>query len=133
MKGRHKFPKYKENAPVKRALLLILVSSFVAPAYADCAARFGRFCVFDPEHVVLEGDVSCQVGGEFEFTQKFGRPYRGVHGRVSLTIDRPISRNVELRFGLEHRSYLETTSDGGLNIALVGLSWRPFRKGGAKQ
>lgn len=52
--------------------------------------------------------------------------YRGSIGRLAVSVDVPIRSHFTVRYGIEHRSYIETNRDRGEERGLVGFSWRPF-------
>ncbi|HVZ33558.1 MAG TPA: hypothetical protein VG963_14100 [Polyangiaceae bacterium] len=110
----------------RRIAVALLASLLVPAARADCALTFGRFCVFDPANVLIEGEASWQISGDFTYTLA-AQTYRGSIGRLAVSVDVPIRSHFTVRYGIEHRSYIETNRDRGEERGFVGFQWRPFR------
>lgn len=84
--------------------------------------------LFDPAGLTFEADTSWQASGDFTYHDRFGRPYDGAIGRAAITMDIPLTNEFQLRYGIEHRSYLQDNGDRGEERAIAGLTWRPFRR-----
>lgn len=84
--------------------------------------------ILDPANLTIEAESSWQAFGNTNYLDRHGRPYNGALGRAAIVMDAPLSREVTLRYGLEHRSYIEDFGDRGEERAIVGLTWKPFRK-----
>lgn len=94
----------------------------------ECWIHLFSLCVFDPSNVVLEGDVSRQIGGDFAYhsgAQNYGG---GTLGRLSVYDVVPISKHWTVTYGITHESLLDTRSDPGQERFSVGFVWRPFSR-----
>lgn len=92
----------------------------------NCLITLFGLCLFDPVGIALEGDMSWAAGGMHDYSLE-SRRYDGTIGRIALAVDVPATATITLRYGLEHRSYIETARDRGEERAFIGLVWRPFR------
>lgn len=93
-----------------------------ALALSGCAATKS---LVDPRGLAIEADSSWQASGDFSYRDKFGRPYDGPIGRLAVSMNTQITKEITLRYGIEHRSYL-LIDDRGEERATVGITWRPF-------
>lgn len=95
----------------------------------NCWIILFHLCVFDPSSVYLTGDLSTQISGRWDQStthEGITRKTAGAFGRLELGIDVPLSRELVLRYGIEHISNV-ATGDRGEERAFIGFTWRPFR------
>lgn len=93
----------------------------------NCLLALFAACLFDPSHLSIEAGSHWQVGGQFSYYLAEGT-YQGAIGELKISMDVPVTSTLEIRYGLVHRSYLETNSDRGDESAFLGLTWKPFRR-----
>jgi hypothetical protein len=91
----------------------------------ECLFAVLQLCLFDPSAVTVIGDMSWQVSGGSRYLIGSDR-YTGSLGRLEVMVTVPVSRELSLRYGLEHRSYVETDRDRGEERAVLGFIWKPF-------
>jgi hypothetical protein len=83
-------------------------------------------CLFQPSELRLQADASTAISGGFHYYVN-GRDFgTGLVGRVSLSMDVPVSRRFTVRYGVLHQSLLDTDEDRGSERAFVGFVWRPL-------
>ncbi len=76
--------------------------------------------------LTVEADVSTQLSGDFRYLSG-AHDFHGAHvGRLAVMLEQPVTRSVECRLGIEHRSLLDTSRDRGEERVVVGVTWRPF-------
>lgn len=82
-------------------------------------------CLLDPSHVLIRADSHWQVS-QRNFYVFNSKPYDGAVGRLEILGGGQLSSSVRLYYGIGHESFIGIR-DGGMEYALAGLEWRPFK------
>lgn len=82
----------------------------------------------DPAALTFEADSTWQTSGKFTHWIDSQRRYTGSIGRAAILMEVDLTKSIELRYGIEHRSFIEYTGDRGEERALMGIKWKPFRR-----
>lgn len=90
-----------------------------------CIIYLFHVCLFTPADVYVRGEMSTQVSGDFSYTYRHHAVDPTV-GRLELGVYVPLSKELTLRYGIEHTSFIGQ-ADRGEERAFVGFEWRPFR------
>lgn len=83
--------------------------------------------LIDPKAFTIEAESSRQVSGKLVYMLSTNKPYHGSVGRLAIVMDSSITKHLNVRYGIEHRSYIDT-GDRGEERAIVGFTWKPFRR-----
>jgi hypothetical protein len=105
----------------------------------DCLIAFALSCVFRPENAFVSVGVHSQISS-FDFQNRWcARAFdpatantrqgwcTGPMGEVRIGMIAELPHNLELRYGIEHTSYINTNGDKGIETVFATLTWRPFR------
>lgn len=102
----------------------------------DCLIHLLALCVFDPSNVYVTGGLEYQTNQYRD--AHMARPcygtgwcltpaYSGPVGVLKVGVTMPISAGIQMTYGFQHRSYVNTGDDRGIEFGFVELTWRPFR------
>lgn len=84
-----------------------------------------------PANLTVEAESAWKVGGGIEYVTRNGT-YSGPLGRVAVVMDVPVTRTLELSYGVEHRSAIFDSADRGSEYAVARMKWRPFAGSGPR-
>lgn len=94
-----------------------------------CLLHLLTACLFDPSGVYIKAELDTTLRrGQYELTWCGKDWCSGPRGVLRLGMAAPLTRHLELDYGLVHTSYVNTTQDQGDESAYVSVTWRPFRR-----
>lgn len=103
----------------------------------ECLIHLMSLCVFDPSNVYLTAGIDSQIhdGDHLRYAQQCygtawcarGKP-PGPVGTFKLGVTVEVVRGLVLEYGLEHRSFLNYSKDGGQEFAFAEITWHPLQR-----
>lgn len=83
-------------------------------------------CLANPSELRLEVDASAQFSGDFDYWDGRRSVGGGLLGRVSISMDVPVTEGFTVRYGILHESLLDSREDRGQERVFAGFIYRPW-------